>query len=156
MLADPEGNEFCIIEPSNRFLAGCPRLGAVNCDGTRALGHLFCAALGWPLVWDQDEQTAIQAPDGTGPKITWSGPPLMPRTGPERLHFHLAPTPGTSVQATLDHLVALGATHLHATHLDASDFDFDFDTTYLDIGRACPGAIALADVDGKPCCLIER
>ena len=83
VLADPEGNELCIIEPFNRFLASCPRLGAVNCDGTRALGHFFSHALGWPLVWDQDEETAIQAPDGNGPKITWSGPPLMPKLGKE-------------------------------------------------------------------------
>ena len=38
VLADPEGNEFCVIPPGNRFLAGCPRLGAVNCDGTKELG----------------------------------------------------------------------------------------------------------------------
>ena len=36
VLADPEGNEFCVIEPTNNFLATCPRLGAVNCDGTQA------------------------------------------------------------------------------------------------------------------------
>lgn len=136
VLADPEGNELCIIEPHNRFLASCPRLGAVNCDGTRALGQFFSEALGWPLVWDQDEETAIQAPDGTGPKITWSGPPLMPKLGKERFHFHLAPTPGTSAQATLDHLLALGASR-------------------LDIGHACPGAIVMADVDGNEFCLVE-
>jgi hypothetical protein len=136
VLADPESNEFCIIEPYNGFLASCPRLGAINCDGTRALGCFFNEALGWPLVWDQNEETAIQAPDGTGPKITWSGPPLMPKSGKERFHFHIAPTPGTSVQAALDHLLALGATR-------------------LDIGRACPGAIVLADVDGNEFCLVE-
>jgi catechol 2,3-dioxygenase-like lactoylglutathione lyase family enzyme len=136
VLADPEGNEFCIIEPSNRFLASCPRLGAVNCDGTRALGCFFSEALGWPLVWNQDEETAIQAPDGTGPKITWSGPPLMPRLGKERLHFHIAPTARTSAQDTLDRLLALGATR-------------------LDKGDACPGAVALADVDRNAFCLVE-
>ena len=137
VLADPEGNEFCVIEPSNRFLASCPRLGAVNCDGTRALGCFFSEALGWPLVWDQDEETAIQAPDGTGPKITWSGPPLMPRSGRERFHVHVAPTPPASAEATLERLLALGA-----TRADTSD--------------ACPGAIALADVDGNEFCLVER
>src|SRR5687768_3678413 len=30
VLADPEGNELCVIEPGNSFLASCPRLGAVN------------------------------------------------------------------------------------------------------------------------------
>ncbi len=136
VLADPEGNEFCIIEPFNRFLASCPHLGAVNCDGTRALGHFFSEALAWPLVWDQDEETAIQAPDGTGPKITWSGPPLMPKAGKERFHFHLAPTSGTSRQGALDHLLGLGATR-------------------LDIGHGCPGAIVLVDVDGNEFCLVE-
>ena len=32
VLADPEGNEFCVIEPHNRFLAGCGFLGEVACD----------------------------------------------------------------------------------------------------------------------------
>jgi hypothetical protein len=136
VLADPEGNELCVIEPDNRFLAGCPRLGAVNCDGTRTLGCFFSEALGWPLVWDRDEETAIQAPDGTGPKITWSGPPLMPKSGKERFHLHVAPASGTSVQAALDDLVALGAAR-------------------LDSGHACPGAIVLADVDGNELCLVE-
>lgn len=137
VLADPEGNELCVIEPTNRFLAGCPRLGAVNCDGTRALGLFYSEVLGWPLVWDQDEETVIQAPDGTGPKITWNGPPLMPGWGRERFHLHLAPAPPAGVQATLDELVVSGA-------------------TVRDAGDACPGAIGLADVDGNPVCLVER
>lgn len=136
VLADPEGNEFCVIEPSNRFLASCPRLGAVNCDGTSALGLDFSEALGWPLVWDQDEETAIQAPGGTGPKITWSGPPMMPKSRRERLHFHVAPTSGSDAEAALSRLRALGATP-------------------RDVGHACPGVIALDDVDGNELCLIQ-
>ncbi|SNY49897.1 VOC family protein [Paractinoplanes atraurantiacus] len=80
VLADPEGNEFCVIEPGNNFLAGCGTVGALNCDGSQAAGYFWSAALGWPLVWDQDQETAIQSPDG-GTKITWSGPPLSPRAG---------------------------------------------------------------------------
>jgi hypothetical protein len=38
VLADPEGNEFCIIEPSNRFLAGCPRLGESTATAPGASG----------------------------------------------------------------------------------------------------------------------
>jgi len=84
VLADPEGNEFCIIEPDNNFLAGCGRLGAINADGTRKVGQFWSEALGWPLVWDQDEETAIRAPDGTGPIVQWSGPPLMQKHRPAR------------------------------------------------------------------------
>ena len=71
VLADPEGNELCIIEPGNNFLATCERLGSITCDGTQEVGYFWSAALAWPLVWDQDEETAIHAPDGTGPMITW-------------------------------------------------------------------------------------
>ncbi|WP_407567245.1 VOC family protein [Polymorphospora sp. A560] len=55
VLADPEGNEFCVIEPGNAFLAGCGLLGELACDGTREVGLFWSEALGWPLVWDQDQ-----------------------------------------------------------------------------------------------------
>ena len=50
VLADPEGDEFCLIEPGDEFLAGCGRLGAINCGGTRKVGYFWSEALGWPLV----------------------------------------------------------------------------------------------------------
>ena len=46
MLADPGGNELCVIEPSNNFLAGTGYLGEVTCDGTRAAGLFWRDALG--------------------------------------------------------------------------------------------------------------
>lgn len=106
VLADPEGNEFCVIEPGNQFLADTGTIGAINCDGTRELGYFWSQALGWPLVWDQDQETAIQSPSG-GTKITWSGPPLMPRHGRERLHFEMA---SSYPHEATSHLLALGAT----------------------------------------------
>ncbi|HTT58532.1 MAG TPA: VOC family protein, partial [Acidimicrobiales bacterium] len=51
VLADPEDNEFCVIEPANSFLATCPRLGAINCDGTKETGYFWSEVLGWPLIW---------------------------------------------------------------------------------------------------------
>ena len=39
VLADPEGNELCVIEPDNSFLAGCGRLGSITCDGSREVGY---------------------------------------------------------------------------------------------------------------------
>src|SRR5512132_3575475 len=32
VLADPEGNEFCVIEPGNNFLADCGFIGALACN----------------------------------------------------------------------------------------------------------------------------
>ena len=137
VLADPEGNEFCVIEPGNLFLSSCPRLGAVNCDGTKELGYFFSVLLGWPLVWDQDEETAIQAPTGGGPKITWSGPPLRAKSHRERIHVHITPAAGTSTDTAVAELLRLGATRLDSG------------------GRRCLGEVALADVDGNELCLVE-
>jgi hypothetical protein len=109
VLADPEGNEFCVIEPGNQFLAECGFVGALACDGSQRVGYFWSEALGWPLVWDQEEETAIRSPRG-GPKITWGGPPLMPRTGRNRLHFDLAPPANGDQRAEVDRLVSLGAT----------------------------------------------
>jgi hypothetical protein len=118
VLADPEGNELCLIEPTNRFLAGCPRLGALSCDGSRAVGLFWSAALGWPLVWDEGEETAIRSPDGTGPIISWGGGPELPKIGRNRLRL--------AVDADADSLVALGARRLDDGSLvDPDDNEID-------------------------------
>ena len=112
VLADPEGNEFCVIEPGNSFLADCGFIGALSCDGSQQVGYFWSAALGWPLVWDQDQETAIRSPPRGGPKITWGGPPLMPKTGKNRLHLELAPPADGDQRAEADRLVSLGATRI--------------------------------------------
>lgn len=110
VMADPDGNELCVIEPGNNFLAGCGLVGALSCDGSATLGRFWSSALEWPLVWDQDEETAIQSPDG-GSKISWGGPPYGVRPGErDRFHLDVAPVAGDDLDAEVDRLVALGAT----------------------------------------------
>jgi hypothetical protein len=134
VLADPEGNEFDVIEPGNNFLAGTGFIGALASDGSQACGYFWSQALGWPLVWDQDEETAIQSPLG-GSKITWGGPPLEPKTGKYRLHFDLVPPPDGDQQAEVDRLLALGATH-------------------IDIGQGQVSWVVMADPDGHEFCVL--
>lgn len=62
VLADPEGNEFCVIEPGNKYLADCGFLAKITCAGSRQVGSFWSEVLAWPLVWDQGLQTAIQSP----------------------------------------------------------------------------------------------
>ncbi len=134
VLADPEGNEFCVIEPGNSFLGECGLIGALSSDGTREVGRFWSQALGWPLVWDQDEETAIRAPHG-GPKITWGGPPFAPKTGKNRLHFDLAPPAGEDQQAEVERLVFLGAQR-------------------IDIGQGDVSWVVMADPDGNEFCVL--
>jgi catechol 2,3-dioxygenase-like lactoylglutathione lyase family enzyme len=130
VLADPEGNEFCVIEPGNNFLAGSVFVGALSCDGSQEVGYFWSEALGWPLVWDQDQETAIRSPHG-GPKITWGGPPLMPKPPRNRLHLDVAAD--GDQQAEVDRLLSLGATR-------------------LDVGDV--GSVVLADPDGNEFCVL--
>jgi predicted enzyme related to lactoylglutathione lyase len=119
VLADPEGNEFCVIEPGNNFLADCGFIGALSCDGSQEAGYFWSETLGWPLVWDQDQETAIRSPHG-GPKITWGGPPLRPKTGRNRLHFDLAPPVHGDQQAEIDRLRSIGATRIDTARGEVS------------------------------------
>ena len=130
VLADPEGNELCVIEAGNNFLAGCGFLGELACDGTQDVGYFWSKALGWPLVWDQDQETSIRSPHG-GPKISWGGPPLNPKTGKNRLHFDLAPPADGDQEAEVERLVSLGATR-------------------VDTGQGEVDGVVMADPDGNP------
>ncbi|TYP90540.1 VOC family protein [Blastococcus xanthinilyticus] len=126
VLADPEGNEFCVIEAGNRFLAGCGFLGELACDGTRQVGLFWAETLGWPVVWDENEETAIRSPHG-GTTIAWGGPPVAPKRGRNRQRFHLTCADG-QLSAEVERLVGLGATRL---------------------GGAGDGVVELADPDGN-------
>jgi catechol 2,3-dioxygenase-like lactoylglutathione lyase family enzyme len=110
VLGDPEGNEFCVIPAGNAFLEGCGFLGEVACDGSREVGLFWSEALDWPLVWDQDEETAIQSRQG-GTKVAWGGPPLAPRPMRDRQRFELA-VAARDQEPEADRLVSLGATRL--------------------------------------------
>jgi hypothetical protein len=86
------------------------------------------------LVWDQDEETAIQSPRG-GTKITWGGPPVAPKTGKNRLHLDLAPPVGADQQTEVERLVSLGATR-------------------IDIGQGEVSWVVMADPDGNEFCVL--
>jgi predicted enzyme related to lactoylglutathione lyase len=109
VLADPEGNAFCIIEPGNKFLADTGFFGEIGYDGPKEVGYFWSKALGWPLVWDRDQETSIRSPRG-GPKISWGGP--KPEAEKNRSHFDVAPPVGDDQQAEIDRLISLGATRI--------------------------------------------
>ena len=136
VMADPEGNEFCIIEPTNSFLANTGRLGAINCDGSKETGYFWSKVLGWPLVWDQDGETAIQSPDGTGPKITWSGFPLIPKTHKNRLHIDVTSVEANGQTDEVKRVISLGA---HT----------------IDIGQGDASWVVLIDPDDNEFCILK-
>jgi catechol 2,3-dioxygenase-like lactoylglutathione lyase family enzyme len=116
VLSDPGGYEFCVIEPDNGYLAGCGRLGELSCDGTHEVGIFWSRVLGWPLVWDKGEETAVQLPQG-GTKVSWDawdGEPVSSRQGGDRQRFELVAT-GGDLDTEVNRLVGLGARRLRTT-----------------------------------------
>src|SRR3982751_662844 len=87
-MADVVGDEFCVIEDGNKYLEGCGPFGEVTCAGSPRVGHFWSEVLGWPLVWEQGEETAIQSPAG-GTKLAWSGGGSGPAVGGDRQYFVL-------------------------------------------------------------------
>jgi predicted enzyme related to lactoylglutathione lyase len=134
VLADPEGNEFCVIPAGNNFLADTAFIGAINCDGSQEVGYFWSKALGWPLVWDQDEETAIQSPEG-GSKMSWGGPPVNPKNGKNRLHLDIYPADADQ-QAEVERLTSLGAQR-------------------IDIGQGDVDWVVMADPDGNEFCVLQ-
>lgn len=106
VMADPGRNEFCVIEPDNNYLAGTGYFGEVTCEGPPEAGYFWCDALGWLLVWDEGDQTAIQSPLG-GTKISWDLRPGPPNYGTKRQRFDLA---ASDLAEDVARLVSLGAT----------------------------------------------
>jgi predicted enzyme related to lactoylglutathione lyase len=134
VLADPEGNEFCVIEPGNTFLADCGFLGELACEGSQEVGYFWSEALGWPLVWDQNQETAIRSPHG-GPKIAWGGSPPTPKTGNYRVHFDVTPPVDGDRETEVERLVSLGATR-------------------ADIGQGEVSRVVMVDPDGHEFCVL--
>jgi hypothetical protein len=134
VLADPEGNAFCVIEPGNSWLVECGFFAELACDGSPQVGYFWSEALGWPLVWDQDQETSVRSPLG-GPKISWGGPPLAPKTGKCRQHFDLAPRAHGDQQAEVERLISLGATR-------------------VDICQGEVSWVVMADPDGHEFCVL--
>nr|WP_284289773.1 VOC family protein [Angustibacter aerolatus] len=138
----PRATSLCVVEAGNGFLAGCGRFGALSSDGLRDVGVFWAAALDWPLVWDQDEETAVQSPHG-GTKIAWGGPPLARRDGPNRVHVDLVPVAGADLDHEVERLLGLGAAHLPpdgwpgAGHAPSDD-----------------GRVVLTDPGGNPFCVL--
>ena len=134
VLADPEGNELCVVQPGN-FVSDGGFFGSITCDASGPeVGYFWSQALEWPLVWDQDGETAIRAPSGEGQLITF-GPPLPPKTGKNRVHLDVAPPADGDLDAEVERLLSLGARR-------------------VDIGQGDVPWDVLADPDGNEFCVL--
>jgi Glyoxalase-like domain len=135
VLADPEGNEFCVVLRGD-FLATTGLIGAIVFEPADPIvGRFWSEATGWPIVYDQDGDTAIREPDGRGPFVTFGPPTGAAKTGKNRLHLDIAPPTDGDQVAEVERLIAHGARR-------------------IDIGQGDVSWVVLADPEGNEFCVL--
>jgi Glyoxalase-like domain len=121
VMADPEGNEFCVVV-RGEFLATTGLIGAIVFEPADypAVGRFWSEATGWPVVYDRDGDIAIRDPSGRGPFITFGPPVRTAKTAKNRLHLDVAPPLGADQEAEVERLMALGARRINIGQGDVS------------------------------------
>ena len=136
VLADPEGNELCVLEPREYYQDTGP-VAAVVLDAAAptARAAFWSAATGWPVVRGGLDYAALRAPEGRGPYIELIGA-TEPKIVKNRLHIDVAPYPDGDHAAEVARLTALGATP-------------------ADIGQGAVPWTVLADPEGNEFCVLQ-
>ncbi len=136
VLADPEGNEFCILDPRDDY-ARAGALAAVILDtpDPGAVAPFWEAATGWEGETQDDGDVRLSRPDGLGPRFE-----LLrnddPKVAKNRVHLDVAPFAADDQPTEVERLRALGAT-------DA------------DIGQGEQTWTVLADPHGNELCVLS-
>lgn len=136
VLADPEGNLFCVLEPRELYRDTGPIAAVVvDCADPGALARFWSQAAGWTVVEATDDRAQLRAPEGVGPFLA-----LVRRAEPSlrhRVHLDLLPRPGADQATEVARLRGLGAT-------DA------------DVGQGDVPWVCLADPEGNDFCVLAR
>ncbi|MGW2566024.1 VOC family protein [Streptomyces sp. NPDC001537] len=119
VLADPEGNEFCVLEPREIYRDTGPIAAVVvDCADPRAMARFWDEAVDWTLHEVSDDHASLRSARGVGPYLEFLRTPDA-KTVPDRVHLDLLPHPGDDRAAEVARLRALGATDLDVGQGDA-------------------------------------
>ncbi|MFI8320481.1 VOC family protein [Streptomyces sp. NPDC085529] len=136
VMADPEGNEFCVLEPRPVYQDTGPVAAVVvDCADPREMARFWGEAMDWTVHEVTDDLATMRSARGVGPYLEFVRTP-DPKSGWNRVHLDIRPYPGDDVAAEEARLRALGAT--------APDFD-----------RSAIHWTVLADPEGNEFCLLS-
>ncbi|WP_416483878.1 VOC family protein [Streptomyces sp. CL12] len=111
-LADPEGNEFCVLEPREVYRDTGPIAAVVvDCADPRAMARFWAAATDWAVHRVSDDLAVLRSAEGTGTYLEFLRTPDV-RTAPDRVRLDLLPYPGDDTAAEVARLRSLGAADL--------------------------------------------
>jgi hypothetical protein len=135
VLADPEGNEFCVLEPRSIYRDTGPMAAVVvDCVDPRAMARFWGEAMDWAVHEVTDEHAVMRSAKGVGPYLEFVRTPDA-KTVWNRVHLDLRPYPGDDQPAEVARLRALGATD-------------------IDIGQGDVPWTVLADPEGNEFCVL--
>ncbi|SHN43210.1 VOC family protein [Cryptosporangium aurantiacum] len=137
VLADPEGNEFCVLEPREIYRDTGPIAAVVvDCEDPRVMARFWGEAMDWTLQDENDDFAALRSAGGAGPYLEFLRTPGG-KSVPDRVHLDLLPYPGDDTAAEVARLRALGATD-------------------LDLGQGDVPWTCLTDPEGHEFCVLGR
>ena len=136
VLADPEGNEFCVLDPRPEYQADRSIAAVVlDCLDPAGLAPLWHAATGWPV--QKDRRDVVGFRHATAPS-TWLELLAVPepKRVKNRLHPDVAPYASDDHAREVARLEGAGARR-------------------VDIGQGDVSWIVLADPEGNEFCLLS-
>jgi predicted enzyme related to lactoylglutathione lyase len=134
-LADPEGNEFCVLEQRPEYATtGAVAAVVVDAVDPLRLAGFWSPATGWPVAGTTAVSASLRPPGGRGPWLEFvhTG---EPRRVKNRVHLDLAPRAGEDLSAEVTRLVELGARK-------------------ADIGQGSVPWQVMTDVEGNEFCVL--
>ncbi|MFC9432171.1 VOC family protein [Nocardia sp. NPDC057030] len=135
VLADPEGNVFCVLEPRPVYLDTGPIAAVVvDCADPRAMARFWGSATDWTVHEVADDHATLRSADGVGPYLEFLRTPDL-RSIRTRVHLDLLPYAGDDAAAEVTRLKTLGAKE-------------------TDIGQGDVPWTVLADPEGNEFCVL--
>ncbi len=136
VLADPEGNEFCVLEPRPVYRDTGPVAAVVaDCRDPAAVAGFWRLATGWVPGNSTDGGASLRSPAGVGPYLELL-PSADTKTVKNRVHLDVAPFQGDDQAAAVAELREAGARP-------------------ADVGQGDVSWVVLADPEGSEFCVLS-
>ena len=135
VLADPEGNVFCVLEPRDVYRDTGPIAAVVvDCANPRAMARFWGEAMDWSVHEVSDDHARLRSAQGVGPYLEFLRKPAG-ATVRNRVHLDVVPYRGDDQAAEVARLRGLGATP-------------------ADVGQGEVSWVVLADPEGNEFCVL--
>jgi len=118
VLADPEGNEFCVLEPRAKYdSSGAVAAIVVDSHDPLALATFWAKASGWHILDREEDIVGLRSPAGRGPWLEFLRNGDVKKVK-NRVHLDVAPLPGEDPVEEAASLIELGAAPVGKGGLD--------------------------------------